>query len=137
MNVPRYRLIPHTADMGLFAYGKTLDEAFANTAYGMFSIMTDLRKVREVESHRISITEKDKESLLFEWLNRLLYIFDVEHLLFKRFEVKLTGTSLRAACYGEKFDPARHKMTIGVKSATYYMLEVDEQKKRVRVVFDI
>ena len=135
--MPRYRLIPHTADMGLFAYGKTLDEAFANAAYGMFAVMTDLRKVREVESRRISIMEKDKQSLLFEWLNRLLYIFDVEHLLFKRFEVKLNGTHLSATCSGEKFDPLRHKMTIGVKSATYYMMEVDEKRNRVRVVFDV
>ncbi|MGA3094750.1 MAG: archease [Dehalococcoidales bacterium] len=135
--MPRYRLMPHTADVGLIAYGKSLDEAYANAAYGMFAVMTDLRKVKESESHRISITEKDKESLLFEWLNRLLYLFDVEHLLFKRFEVVLDGTYLSATCYGEKFDPARHKMTIGVKSATYYMLEVDEKKYRVRVVFDI
>ena len=135
--MPRFRLIPHTADMGLYAYGDTLAEAYGNAAYGMFSIMTDSRKVKESESRRISITEKDKESLLFEWLNRLLYLFDVEHLLLKRFEVALDGTYLSATCYGEKFDPERHKMTIGVKSATYYMLEVDEQKNRVRVVFDV
>jgi len=135
--MPRYRLIPHTSDVGLFAYGKSLDEAYANAAYGMFAVMTDLRKVRETEERHISITEKDKESLLFEWLNRLLYLFDVEHLLFKRFEVALDGTHLTATCYGEKFDPVRHKMTIGVKSATYYMMEVDEKRNRVRVVFDI
>jgi len=135
--MPRYRLMPHTADVGLIAYGKSLDEAYANAAYGMFAIMTDLRKVKESESRRISITEKDEESLLFEWLNRLLYIFDVEHLLFKRFEVALDRTYLSAACYGEKFDPARHKMTIGVKSTTYYMMEVDEKRNRVRVVFDV
>jgi SHS2 domain-containing protein len=135
--MPRYRLIPHTADMGLFAYGKTLDEAYSNAAYGMFAVMTNLRRVREVETSTISIHEKDMESLLFEWLNRLLYLFDVKHLLFKRFEVALDRTHLTATCYGEKFDPARHKMTIGVKSATYYTMEVDEKRCRVRVVFDV
>jgi SHS2 domain-containing protein len=135
--MPRYRLIPHTADAGLFAYGKTLDEAFSNAAYGMFAIMTDLKKVKETESRRISIMERDKENLLFEWLNRLLYLFDLEHLLFNRFDVRLNGTHLSATCHGEKFDPLRHKMTIGVKSATYYMLEVDEAKCRVRVIFDV
>jgi SHS2 domain-containing protein len=44
---------------------------------------------------------------------------------------------LTAICYGEKFDPTRHRMIIGVKSATYYLLEVDEKRGRVRVVFDI
>jgi len=135
--MPRYRLIPHTADVGLFAYGKSLDEAFANAAYGMFAVMTNLRKVRETEERHFSIAEKDKEGLLFEWLNRLLYLFDVEHLLFRRFEVELEDTHLTAICYGEKFDPLRHRIAIGVKSATYYMMEVDEKRNRVRIVFDV
>jgi SHS2 domain-containing protein len=135
--VPRYRLIPHTSDMGLYAYGRTLAEAYANAAYGMFTMMTDLRKVWKSEVRHISIMEKDRQTLLFEWLNRLLYLFDVEHILFKKFEVKLDGTHLTADCYGEKFDPAHHTITIGVKSATYYMMEVDEKKHRVRVVFDV
>ncbi len=134
----KYRLIPHTADLGLVAYGKTLSEAYANAAYGMFSIMADLRSVRAVESRTVSLEEQDPESLLFEWLNSLIYFFDVELLLFKKFDI--TGFSdrrLRAECYGEKYDPSRHHLKIGVKSATYYMLEVDAAKNRVRVILDI
>ena len=135
--MPRYRLIPHTADMGLYAYGKTLAEAYASAAFGMLSIMTDLRKVRESEARHVSLDEQDRESLLFAWLNRLLYMFDVEHILFRRFEVRLEGTHLSADCYGEKYDPQRHRITIGVKSATYYMIEVDAKRPRVRVFFDV
>jgi protein archease len=133
----RYRSIAHTSDVGLYAYGKTLAECYANAAYGMFSLMTDLSKVRETESRHISITEKDKQSLLFEWLNRLIYLFDTEHLIFKSFDVKLDGLHLNATCRGEKFDAALHEMIIGVKSATYYDMEVDEKRPRVRVVFDV
>ena len=135
--MPRFRLIPHTSDVGLYAYGETLEEMFANAAYGMFAVMTDLRQVREKESRHLSFREANSEALLFEWLNRLLYLFDVEHLLFKRFEVKIDGLSLSAVCYGEKFDPDRHKIIIGVKSATYYLLEVNKQKNRIRVIFDV
>ena len=84
----RYKLIEHTADTGLIAYGKNLPEAFGNAAYGMFSIIAELDNVRETESRRIDVSGDDPESLLFEWLNRLLYYFDVDMLLFKRFEVK-------------------------------------------------
>ncbi len=133
----RYRSIPHTADVGLTAYGKTLAECYANAAYGMFAIMTDLRKVKETETRRISIREQDKEALLFEWLNRLIYLFDIEHLIFRSFDVKLEGLRLSATCHGEKFDPARHRTVIGVKSATFYQFEVDENKPRLRVFFDV
>ena len=134
----RFRLIEHTADTGLIAGGGTLSEAFANAAYGMFSIIADLRSVRETESRIVEVSENDTESLLFAWLNRLLFVFDVEMLLLKRFDImKFDGKTLQAKCCGEKFDPSRHKIKTGVKSATYYMLQVDKAKNRVRVIFDI
>lgn len=134
----RFRLIEHTADIGLSACGKTLSGAFANAAYGMFSIIADLRKVREVETRIVEVKESDAESLLFEWLNSLLYFFDVEMLLLKRFDIiEFDGRKMRAMCYGEKYDPSHHEIKIGVKSATYHMLKVDREKNRVQVIFDI
>ena len=134
----RFRFIEHTADVGLVAYGSNLAEAFANAAYGMFSIIVGLRAVRETESRRLDISEESPEALLFEWLNSLIYFFDVEMLLFKRFDIiKLNAHDLKAVCYGEKYDPSRHHLKTGVKSATYHMLKVDEEKNQVQVIFDI
>ncbi len=134
----RYRLIEHTADIGLVAYGRSLAEAFSNAAYGMFAIIAELRGVKEVEHRQVEISEADHEALLFEWLNRLIYYFDVEMLLFKRFNIiKLENNQLTAVCYGEKYDPSRHHIKIGVKSATYHMLKVDREKNRVQVIFDV
>jgi SHS2 domain-containing protein len=134
----RFEMIEHTADVGLEAYGRNLAEAFANAAYGMFSIMTELENVREVESRRIEVNADDIEGLLFEWLNSLLYYFDAETLIFKRFEImELSDTRLTAGCYGEKYDAARHNIRIGVKSATYHLLEVNREKNRVQVIFDV
>jgi SHS2 domain-containing protein len=134
----RFELIEHTADVGLVAYGQTLAEAFGNAAYGLFSIIAELDAVREVESRRVDISEGDLESLLFEWLNSLIYFFDVEMLLFKRFDImELDGGRLKAVCYGEKYDASRHYLKTGVKSATYHMLEVDRERKKVQVIFDI
>jgi SHS2 domain-containing protein len=134
----RFEFIEHTADMGLKAYGKSLEEAFANAAYGMFSIIAELDDVREVESRRVEINERDMDGLLFEWLNSLLYYFDVEGLIFKRFDILEFGEEhLGADCFGEKYDPSRHHLKLGVKSATYHQLEVDRAKKRVQVIFDV
>jgi len=136
--VKRFRLIEHTADVGLVAYGRTLAEAFANAAYGLFSIIAELKTVKETESRQLELSEEDLEALLFEWLNRLIYFFDVEMLLFKRFEVRdFDGHGLKATCYGEKYDPSRHQIKTGVKSATYHMLKVDRDKNQVQVIFDV
>lgn len=134
----RYKLIEHTADTGLIAYGNSLAEAFANAAYGMFSIIAELGWVKEIEKRHFEVSSNDLEGLLFEWLNRLLYYFDVDMLLFKRFEIKIIPQNrLKAICYGEKYDPLHHRLKTGVKSATYHMLKVDAKKKEVRVIFDV
>ena len=134
----RFQLIEHTADVGLIAYGSNLAGAYANAAYGLFSIITELKQVREIESRRLEISEGDAEALLFEWLNSLIYLFDVEMLLFKRFDIiELDGHHLKAICHGEKYDPSRHRLKTGVKSATYHMLKIDEKKNQIQVIFDI
>jgi len=134
----RFRLIEHTADVGLVAEGATLAEAFANAAYGLFSIIAELKGVRATESRQLELSEDDAEALLFEWLNRLIYLFDTEMLIFKRFEItSLDERQLKAVCYGEQYDPSRHKLKTGVKAATYHLLRVDREKNQVRVIFDV
>ena len=134
----RFQLIEHTADTGLIAHGKTLAEAFANAAYGLFSIIAELKEVKEIESRNLELSEEDSESLLFEWLNSLIYLFDVEMILFKRFDIEhFNDHKLKAICYGEKYDSSRHHLKTGVKSATYHTLKVDKEKSQVQVIFDI
>ena len=129
----------HTADTGIIAYGTDMPEAFANAAYGMFSLMADLRQVREETSRYVEAEAGDTESLVVSWLNELLYIFDVERIIFRRFDVlEITNTRLKADAYGEKVDPSRHKLRGGVKAATYHTLKVAERRDRysIRVIFD-
>lgn len=134
----RFQLIEHTADTGLVAYGNNLAEAFANAAYGLFSIITELNKVRAVESRLLEVNAEDAEGLLFNWMNHLIYVFEVEHFLFKRFDIsEFTESNLKATCRGEKYDPSRHRLKLGVKSATYHMLKVDGEKNRVQLIFDV
>ena len=134
----RFKLIEHTADTGLIAYGENLSEAFANAAYGMFSIITEVNKIKGVEQKSVTVSADDVEGLLFEWLNSLLYVFDVEHLLLKKFDItEFNERNLIATCWGEKYDPSRHQLKQGIKSATYHLLEVDRDKATVQVIFDI
>lgn len=124
--------------MGLVAYGKSLAEAFANAAYGLFSLIVEPNKVKEKESRKVMVQAQDAEGLLFNWINELIYIFEVERLLFRSFSItEFTGQSLEATCWGERYDPSRHQLRTGVKSATYHMLKVDEEKNRVQVIFDV
>jgi SHS2 domain-containing protein len=95
--------------------------------------------VVEVTYRDIELTAPDMESLLVDWLNELVYIFDVENMLFKRFDIsQLDQNWLKARVYGEKVDAARHEIKLGVKAATYHMLQiVSNNGYQARVIFDI
>jgi len=134
-----FDIINHTADVGITAYGADINQAFANAARALFSLITELDNVEEVLYRDIELTAADQESLLVEWLNELLYLFDVENIIFKRFDItRLDNTKLKARSYGEKVNSSKHKLKIGVKAATYHMLKVDRDDGcQVQVLFDI
>ena len=134
-----FEFIDHTADVGIIAYGADMSQAFANAARALFSLITELDDVEEVIHRDIELTATDEESLLVEWLNELIYQFDTEGILFKRFDIiQLNNTQLKARGYGEKVDRSKHKLKIGVKAATYHMLKVDKGDGcKVQVLFDI
>lgn len=137
--VKRFEIIEHTADIGIAAYGNDLKKAFANAAYGLFSLMVDLKDVGDTLCREVKVTAETQEDLLVAWLNELLYIFEVENVLFGRFRIdEFTETRLRSKCYGELIDPARHKIKMGVKATTYHMLKIERKNGfRVQVLFDI
>ena len=134
-----FEIIDHTADVGIKAFGTDINQAFANAARALFSLITEPEDVEEVLHRDIELTAPDQASLLVGWLNELIYLFDTEHIIFKRFDItRLDHTQLKARAYGEKVDKARHKLKIGVKAATYHMLKVDKDDGcMVQVILDI
>ena len=134
-----FEIINHTADVGIIAYGASPSETFANAARALFSLITELDNVAEVLHRDIELVAPDQESLLVAWLNELIYLFDTENVLFKRFEIsKLNNTQLKARSYGEKVDKSKHKLKTGVKAATYHMLRIDKSDGcKAQVLFDI
>ena len=135
-----FEIIDHTADVAIAAYGADMQKAFANAALGMFSIITDIDKVNESMIRDVVVTAEDMKDLLVSWLNELLFICEVERILFKRFDIsELNETRIIAKCYGQKIDPKQHKIKTEIKAATYHMTQIEEKRDgvRIQVLFDI
>jgi SHS2 domain-containing protein len=136
----KYELLNHTADIGIIAYGRTKEEAFASTAEAMFDLITPIEDIQERTRFDVEVDAEDLESLLVTWLNELLYIFEVKGLIFKRFEVTLIGNGqLISHCYGEKYDSKKHVIQRYIQAVTYNLLKIESQgdKWYIQVVFDI
>ena len=135
-----FEIIDHTADVGIVAYGADVEELFSNAALALFSLITEPESIEGKLHFDLKVNSEDRDSLLVEWLNELIYLFDVEHILFNRFDIEsLTRNQLKATCYGEDFDPMRHKIKIEVKAATYHMLKLnkDGDEYKVQIILDI
>ncbi|MBE0447101.1 MAG: archease [Actinobacteria bacterium] len=135
-----FEVIEHTADIGLKAYGQTLKETFENAAIGMFSLITDLENVKSTLSEEIYIEAEDRESMLVEWLNELLYRFEVEYKVYKRCEIIDWDEEyrLRAITYGEPLDLGRHQIKTQIKACTYHMLKIEHSDFwSAQVIFDV
>lgn len=125
-----FELFEHKADVGVRGVGETLEEAFAECAKAMFSVMAELGRVKVREGVGIKVSARDKEELLLKWLNELLYESSAREMVFSEFEVKIgkQGKELEGIARGEKMDKKRHRLKTEVKGASYSGLDVREEK---------
>jgi len=137
---PRYTIFDHTADLGVEIYGKTLPELFANAAFAVFDILTDLRFVKATEERQLVIEGSGWEDLLVNYLREILYLFNGEGLLLKEYSIgKIAPYRLEGSVTGEFFDPATHRIHTEIKAVTYHQISVRETSDQWtgRVIFDV
>lgn len=122
-----FETIDHTADVGFRAYGQTLKEVFENAARGMFSLIVDPEKVSSRREFAVDVEAEDRETLLVEWLNELIYLFEVEHVVLNKFEICDWDEEhhLRAKTWGEPIDEKKHEIETVIKACSYHMLKVE------------
>ena len=138
-----YRFIDHTADVAADLTGGSAAELFASAAQALTDTLTDRTLVSPTTTERVEVEGGSLDDLLVDWLNELLYRFEVRNLLVADADVALRPEGdrwrLDAAVRGEPFDPARHPMRVLVKSATYHALHLVERDGQwsARIVFDI
>jgi SHS2 domain-containing protein len=136
-----FKYLEHTADAEFVAYGRTVGEAFANAARAMFSLVVDPSKVKPVAMREVTLSAGSTEDLLYDWLSELLYLSEVDRLVFSKFEVAITensGHRLYAKAYGEQVSP-RHEVSLHIKAVTYHDLRVEKRNNvyEAQVLLDI
>lgn len=123
--VPRFEILEHTADVGLRARGATLGEAFSGVAEGLATLQGAWFPGDGTEQ-RVHVEGEDLESLLAAWVDELLYLHEVQDVVFGGFNVdhvsdRALDARVRVTPRGE-----RELEGIGIKAATYHQLEVGQ-----------
>ena len=140
---PPREYFDHTGDVGVRITAPNLAELFRQATMAFAEILTDPRTVNAATSEAVAIEAATLEDLLVEWLNELLYRFEVRNLLPADAELTVSETDagwmLNARVQSESFVPNQHPIKVLIKGVTYHQLEVVRNIHgwETAVVFDI
>ncbi|MBN1659084.1 MAG: bifunctional riboflavin kinase/FAD synthetase [Anaerolineae bacterium] len=133
----RYYEIDHTADRALQVWGKDLPDLFTGAARGMFSLTSSLQDgAPATRWYDIHLEALDRETLLVDWLNELLYLSEVEGVIFSDLRILwLNDTALQARAGGVPGHPTKAH----IKAATFHDLALveDELGWSTVITFDV
>jgi SHS2 domain-containing protein len=132
-----FEQIEHTADVGINARGDTLEQLFANCLKGMLSILTE-KKISSDQTKEIKLAAPDRESLLVDFLNEVLFLANTRSWLPVDAEIEVKDNILKAKLKGSAVD-LRETLREEIKAATHHRLEIFKEKGTwlTRVYFDV
>jgi SHS2 domain-containing protein len=135
-----YKVIEHTADIGIEVSGATREEVFAGCGLALFDLLIGLQSIEGTFTRTVSVQGESLTDLLVAWLNELLYFYAVEGLMFSGFtDVELAEECFRAVGHGEHYDASRHHSEMEIKAATYHNVSLVRAGGRwtARVILDV
>lgn len=123
------------ADVAFLAEGKTLEELFEAASLAVTGTMVDLKTLNNKIKKTYKFEGKDADVLLYDWLSEIIYIKDVDQLLFKEFRIKIEKKGhykLTVTCYGDRIDFNVHKMGTDVKAITMHNFKIEKEKNKYK-----
>jgi SHS2 domain-containing protein len=130
--------IAHTADVKIRARAPTLEALFSETFKALMQVMYGTHRAGGIQRD-IRIESSDNESLLADFLSEVLFLSEVERLVFSDARVTIDGLCLTAELTGEPFDPVRHSEGSEVKGISYSELAITHEANgyMLEIIFDV
>ena len=120
-----------TADLAIKAYGKTMKEAFENSANAVCNAICGIENINEQEIKLAKKKSQNLKMLLHDFLEEILFLQDSENLVFKRVivdELDEKKFSISAIFYGETFEQKKHIPKAHIKAITYFDMQIKNEK---------
>ncbi len=132
----RVEEVEHTADRAIKVWGGSLPAVFVGAARGMYGLMADSEGLVATNWREIHLEGLDRESLLVEWLNELLFITEMEALLLVEAQIVTLSNEALIARVGM----VQGEVTMAqIKAATFHNLTIreDETGWTTVITFDV
>jgi SHS2 domain-containing protein len=123
----KFKFLEHTADIKFKAFGKDIEEVFDNSALALKEIICGKMRIEKKKEKTIKIKGRDFESLLYNFLEQIIYLLDADNFLISKIkEIKIKNFGLKAVIAGDK--ASNYKFTNNVKAVTYNEMFVKKEK---------
>ncbi|MCM2264181.1 MAG: archease [Desulfuromonadales bacterium] len=135
-----FRLLAHTADIGLEATAPSREELFVVAARGLTFLLFGKSPAIASICRTVTLDAGDSAELLVTWLNEILVFSETAQVVPAAFLISdLQNCRLTATLAGEPFDPSRHVVERTAKAVTYHQLVVEERHSEwyARVYIDL
>lgn len=137
-----YRFLPDVAiaDIAYEVRARRVAGLFEGAAIALTEVMVDRRGIKPKLSKEIRIDAEDIDRLLYDFLTELIFLKDVDGLLFKSFKISIENEKhLVCSAKGEAINRVRHDLRNDVKAVTMHMFGVKEVKGSLKaiIVLDI
>ncbi len=131
-----YEYLEHTADIKFRAYGKTVEQVFSNSALAMFNSMSE-EKIKESKKIKFRVKGSDLESLMYNFLEELLFYFETKNFFLNKIKIKINGFNLIAEASGGNSKDL--VIDTHIKAVTYHEMFIKRQKNKcvAQVVLDV
>lgn len=128
-----HRLVPHTGEVEVVVEAPHLASLFEEAARALAELMAeDAPPEGSGASVHVELSARDREALLVDWLNELVYRADVDKRVYGDVTVdRATDTRLEATLRGNK--PLAPRTS--VKAATWHRLSIAPREGGLRAVF--
>ncbi len=134
----KFKFLEHTADVKFQAFGKNEEEVFENSADALKEAICDKKKIKAAEKKDITVEGGDYESLLYKFLEEIIYLLEAEDFLISKVkEIKIKNFRLKAVLSGDK--ASDYNFNNEVKAVTYNEMFVKKIKNEwvAQVVLDV
>ncbi|MBN2142307.1 archease [Candidatus Woesearchaeota archaeon] len=138
-----FEYLEHTADLKVKAWGNQLEKAFENAALGGMNFIVDIKKVEPKIKKKIMVRSKRLESLLYDFLEELLYLIDTDGFMFAGAQemsiARGVGGDLELHCVALGDSYKNYERKGDLKAITYSEMSIKEKDGgwEIIVVYDI
>ena len=135
-----YKIIDHTADLGIIVKGVDEKNVFIHAAQVMTDLMVEGDISKKTVMKDVSLQGEDFPDLMVRWLGEILYLFAGEKLIVNSIEIKsISPIQLKSTLTLSSFEPEHHQVKREIKAVTYHQISVDQVNDgwQARIIFDI